>query len=468
MKYSQPTSRRRGTTARWVAGSVLLPMTVLGACSVDEILRVEDPDVVRIENLTTVEALPAVFGAVLSEFQLAFSGSGGTEGLAQMGGLFTDELLNAESFPTRIEVDKRQIDMVNGTMLGIYRTVQRARATAETASDRFATLDPTNARRPEVLSLGGYTYILIAENYCSGVPFSTVNADGSFSYGPSETTTEALNRAIAKFDSAIALTSPSSDAGRLARVGKARALLNLNQPAAAAAVVTPSAVPTSFRYQIEHSDNTARQYNGVFSFAENARRFSVPEREGGNGLPFRTIGQTDARNPVRNKTIGFERSTRLWVSAKYQDRGSPVTLASGVEARLIEAEAALRAGNLVVYLAKLNEARANAETYSFAPPIENTTSRPGPILAPPATEAEQVDLLFRERAINLFLTGTRLGDLRRLVRQYGRPQDTVFPTGNYPRPAVGGVYGNDVNFPIPFEENNNQNPEGKTCLNREA
>jgi hypothetical protein len=71
--------------------------------------------------------------------------------------------------------------------------------------------------------------------------------------------------------------------------------------------------------------------------------------------------------------------------------------------------------------------------------------------------------MFRERAFWLFGTGHRLGDLRRLVRQYGRGSETVFPTGNY---FKGGLYGTDVNIPVPFEERNNPNFTG--CLDRGA
>ena len=63
----------------------------------------------------------------------------------------------------------------------------------------------------------------------------------------------------------------------------------------------------------------------------------------------------------------------------------------------------------------------------------------------------------------LYLTGHRLGDLRRLIRQYGRTANAVFPTGNLPSP-LAGTYGNDVNLPIPFDERNN--PKFNGCLDR--
>jgi hypothetical protein len=52
--------------------------------------------------------------------------------------------------------------------------------------------------------------------------------------------------------------------------------------------------------------------------------------------------------------------------------------------------------------------------------------------APPtaATNDAAIDLYFRQKAFWTFSRGQRLGDLRRLIRQYGRTQDKVFPTGN--------------------------------------
>ncbi|MGI9627811.1 MAG: hypothetical protein ACR2QM_13320, partial [Longimicrobiales bacterium] len=84
-------------------------------------------------------------------------------------------------------------------------------------------------------------------------------------------------------------------------------------------------------------------------------------------------------------------------------------------------------------------------------------------LTDPGTLDAQVDLLFSERALWLFGTAHRMGDLRRLIRQYGRTEDAVFPTGAYHK---GGVYGDDVVFPIPFLERENSNFNG--CLNSAA
>jgi hypothetical protein len=71
-----------------------------------------------------------------------------------------------------------------------------------------------------------------------------------------------------------------------ARVGRARALVNLARfPDAATAVAT---VPADFKFELQHSDNTARQNNGVWALSINGGRWGVAEKEGRNGLAFRT------------------------------------------------------------------------------------------------------------------------------------------------------------------------------------
>jgi hypothetical protein len=59
----------------------------------------------------------------------------------------------------------------------------------------------------------------------------------------------------------------------------------------------------------------------------------------------------------------------------------------------------------------------------------------------------------------------RLGDMRRLIRQYGRAQDQVFPIGKFHKPG-GASYGTDVNLPVTDNEKTNPNFTG--CIDRNA
>jgi hypothetical protein len=60
----------------------------------------------------------------------------------------------------------------------------------------------------------------------------------------------------------------------------------------------------------------------------------------------------------------------------------------------------------------------------------------------------------------MYLTAHRVGDLRRLIRQYNRGAESVFPTGAY---FKGGPYGADVSVPVPQAEQNNPNFKASAC-----
>lgn len=449
---------------RTILGVALSSAAGLAACNQDKLLVAPTPDVVLPKDISGPAALPNAYAAAIGDFQVAYAGGYGNgldnnEGLAQMSGLLADELTNAETFNTRIEVDRRATKVINATTLQTFQDIQRARATADLVASRFRQFDPKNPQGAEIQALAAFTYVLLAEDYCNGVPTSKVNDDGTFTFGQGQTGQQLLTVAIAKFDSAIATATANNGATalNLARIGKGRALLDLNKPAEAAATV--AAVPSTFNYSIEHDENTGRENNAIFTFNYLESRFSVGDHEGTNGLPF--VSLNDPRMPVIDAGVGFDGETELFLTTKYAERKSPTPLALGTEARLIEAEAALRTNDLATFGNKVNDARAHALTYSVdGAPTSQPLPSPAPIAqgAIPATAAGQQDLLFQERAIDLFLTSHRLGDMRRLIWQYGRNSETVFPKGPYEpdnTSKAGTNFGTDVNFPIPSEESNN-------------
>ena len=132
------------------------------------------------------------------------------------------------------------------------------------------------------------------------------------------------------------------------------------------------------------------------------------------------------------------------------------------DAPLIQAEAQLKAGRPDQMIETLNALRAAAQRLGTVttPTTGATALRP---LADPGTEEGRVNLLFREKAFWTFRRGQRLGDLRRLVRQYGRTPENTFPQGVHYR---GGTYGPDVNLPVPQDEI--YNPKFKGCIDRNA
>jgi hypothetical protein len=422
------------------------------ACSIDKILKVEDLDVATPGSLNTAAALPILLGGAVANFHAAFIGTGnGNESSGQVGysGLLSDELRSSDTFPTRNQVDQRTITTDNSSNEAQFILLSQARAAAQIASVRFKQFGPNDPGLALAYALDGYSTILFGEDYCSGVPFSTLTDAGATIYGQPLATTEIFQRAITKFDSALAAPGITAQYKNLALVGKARAQLDLGQFAAAG--TTAGQVTPGFVYNVESSLTTSNQYNGFYTFNINVKRLTLVDSEGVNGLDY--LSSNDPRITYKDtSSAAFDKTTNLIVSHKYPKRDSPAVLASYTEAQLIVAEAQLAAGNYATpttgTLAILNTLRA---TVGLAP------------LAPAVGATAQQNQLFRERAFWLYLTAHRLGDLRRLVRQYNRNPESVFPTGAF---FKGNTYGPDVNFPVPDVEKNNPNFHG--CLDRNA
>jgi len=493
-------------------------LLALPAAACEGLLDVADEDVTKDEFLENETAIPALRAAVVGDFIPAY------EQLMVHGGMLGDEYRFSETFPTRFQIDLRRMNANNGTLLDLFALATTAGATADFVSERYNLADPGGAavlERAEAKSLGGYALLALAENYCSGVPISRVNRSSGgqleFRYGAPLTTTQLVDSAIARFDAALALlpgnagSTATQSQRNLARVGKARALLYRGNGDAAAAAAVVAQVPDNFTFQLEHSDNSTAEESFPWFFNISNERVSLSNNEGGTfvdddddgvieynefrktsaeGLPFLEAGgptQPGGRDPrvlwrrrgtVANpeSNLGFDGVTPLYDALKYQDRTSFTVLASGVEARLIEAEAQFRAGNAAGMIATLNALRAQVQplmqllsaNYPNQQQLAGYQPGQGAVLAPlalPATAAEQRDLLFRERAYWLYLTGHRLPDMRRLVRQYGLNQAQVFPTGTHPK---NQAYGTDVNFPIPVQEQNNPTSGAGQCIDRAA
>ncbi len=469
MTFSFETSRR--TVGLLLTGVSL----VLAGCNVDKTLTVRDPDVANPNSLNDITVLPTLRASTISDLEVAM-GAGGEDGVVTEGGLLADELIWAETFPTRGEMDQRNTNPINGTLSVIYNSLQRARATADRTSAAYYKLAPTLPGRAEVQAIAGFTYIMLAENYCNGVPVSDfdVNA-GTFQLGTPQTGVQLFTTGLAKLDSARAgldsTVAGNASIVNLIRIGRGRVLLNLNRPVDAAAAVT--LVPTTYKYTLFHSENTARQNNGIFLPTLNFPRFSVSGNEGVNGLRFR-LDSSDARvyaprgrGLAFSPSVGADNLTPMFVQTKYASRSANFSFADGVEARLIEAENLARSGG--AYVGILNTLRASLptlltntpgpSTLLLNTPVVTTTSLPA--LTAPTTQADQVSQVFQERAYWLFLTGHRLGDMRRLIKHLNRNAESVFPSGGY---FKGGTYGVDVNYPVPFQETNN--PNFTQCLDR--
>ncbi|HEX6058389.1 MAG TPA: hypothetical protein VFZ11_05170, partial [Gemmatimonadaceae bacterium] len=132
-RLSRPVAARRLIRAGLASAAAI---ALLG-CNVDELLQVEDPSVVTPGTIRDPSVLPTVLAGAVGDFAAAYSGTSAQEGQILTSGLLADEWLHAGTFPTRVEVDKRSIQVTNTTMQGVFRTLSQARVAAERAARLF-------------------------------------------------------------------------------------------------------------------------------------------------------------------------------------------------------------------------------------------------------------------------------------------------------------------------------------------
>ncbi len=425
------------------AGIALLAGLVLAACS-DALLDYEDPDI--ISSVNSASGAIALKNGVLERLVTVTTGEtpSSHESLIFFGGLLADEWRSGDSFVERNSTDQRAISEANAFLAEQMLYLNRVRTQGRQAIDALRQYSPVpSSNIGHMFALTGFVENLAGEHFCNGLPFSDVVA-GQFVFGGPITVDSAFVRAAAWSDSALKYIEGADGAlvANLARVVKGRSLLNRGRFAEAAAAV--AGVPIEYEYLVTHSANTV--VNELWSINVGQKRYVVADRDGGNGLPF--VSAQDPRVTTAGSGLSFDSQTPFVGQTMY-GQFDPVALATGIEARLIEAEAALRAGDATSWLARLNLARATRN--DLAP------------LADPGDAAGRENLTFSERAFWMFGTGHRLGDLRRLIRQYGRTAETIFPTGAYPK---GGNYSTDVNIPLSADEANN--PEFAGCADRTA
>jgi hypothetical protein len=239
------------------------------------------------------DSLPILLAGAIGDFAVAYGGNNFEDGIILLTGLMADELLQSSGYSTNVDVDQRKSS--SALSENVYRDLQRARASAEQVVGAYQSFDSTGVGGLYGRNLAGFAYVLLGEAFCSGIPFSQAELDGAVKYGPAESRSQVLGRAVAAFDTAIAigqsLQPDDSVAGdsiaaqiNLAQVGRARALLELDDFAEAGAEAAN--VPDGFAWLLEYSNNSSREVNGVNYHTSNLRDYSVAGSEGVNGIAF--------------------------------------------------------------------------------------------------------------------------------------------------------------------------------------
>jgi len=455
------------------------------ACSTKSLLDAPDPDLIAPPDLATPEGANALRIGALQRWRFSTGGdnTNGQESTWLTGGLLADEWATSSTFVQNDELDERRIKLDNATVTFDFRKLNRVRTAVNQALPGMYKWRPTETTNiAELYFARGNAEMQLASDFCNGIPLSdasTATSPTDIKWGDQLTVAQVFQVAIATLDSGLALASGTADSTvkviQGLKITKARALLGLGGAAnVAAAAALVAGIPTDSAYR--HTYAATSGSNALWGQPRSSRRYNVGDNIEGNAhdivvannLNF--FSAKDSRVPsaytISSKGdttksqdgLIYSRTTTIW------GQETPVMVTSGIDARLIEAEAAFQSGNYLApvtgTLAILNTLRASTHNLGAINSAVMTA------LTDPGTDSARVAQLFREKAFWTFSRGQRLGDLRRLVRQDPYKQwfnvGNSFPSGTHYR---GGVYGTDVNLPVPQDEFKN-NPNFKGCLDR--
>ncbi len=317
----------------------------------------------------------------------------------------------------------------------------------------------------------GFAEMQLASDFCNGIPLSD-GAERDRDARQAAAGEGRVRRRLASFDTAMSMSTATDAAtviiNRAARIAKARALLGMGLSNAAAAAALVTGIPTNFRYDVTASltggnntlwDQPASQNRYIIGdsitgkdrsiLVKNADSVLLGERPPRSGalqdrLERQGHDQGAGRRHVRHRgrqPVGSDHRRgphRRHRRAADRGRGG-----------------AARRATPATMMTILNALRAAPQQIT-APSPTATGTHPGwttPVmtaLTDPGTTDGRVNLLFREKAFWTFGRGQRLGDLRRLIRDYGRAADGSnaggYPIGTHYK---GGVFGVDLNCRSP-------------------
>lgn len=437
---------RRGAPA-----VVALTLALSGCDWVDSLLEANNPAEIREEQLDD-----ATLANVLSNSPIGALSAMFDDPIIWRGSMITDEQVSGINWEGTARVSQRILPYDAGDANTMFRQLSRYRFLSDSISGRLRTLLPNPAadrRMALVLAHSGYAYTLMAEYMCE----ATLNV-GDKLYTP----VELARMAIPKFEEAITVATaagPSAvDVLNFARVGLARAALTAGDKTKVMAAAQN--VPYTYAYWVEYQlTNLNNALTGQVTGSNHTLGIHPRWLPGTWGTTLPASAVTDPRVPHRlDARLGHNQLTRLYTPFQPQqfskwngrsiaenggianmplfDNDTDIKFASGLEAmhHYYEAAGPNGTGPRGTTLAFVNERRAAGR-------------QPAVTLSGDALMSE----LRTQRFKDLFLTGFRLGDLRRYERQGINDPLHTFPSGPHPN-VEWGQYGDAKCWPLPIAE----------------
>ena len=397
-----------------------------------DLLTVTNPGALQEGQLTDPALEQFMVNGAIGEFQYAFGY------YSMWSGVLADETYTDHTNVAVREFSLHNFTDTNGQNEGVFENLSRAIASADDAVTRLKALlgagAGTSLNVARVLAYGGYSYTLLGEGFCEAPVHLSAGLPSA----------ELLKRAVAHFDSAVTIATayaavPGTTAANIAlatdiitmsRVGAARASLKSGDLAKAKTYA--ALVPTAYEKLAYYSANSVRENNILNAGIRTSGAWMSM------AAPF--LGLNDPRAPqATTQRLGLN-SNPIWIPgrpsqysgwtatgpAQTLDITNHIRFASGLEARYIETEVD----------------GPNAAMLTFV----NTRRAVGGKAAVNLTGAALLAEFRMQRAIDFYLTGQRLGDLRR----YAAAGSDLFPTGKYP--VFPDPYGANKCFIVPLSE----------------
>lgn len=354
----------------------------LAGCS--DFLTVRDPEVIDVDALDPVADAAILAGSAQQNFAAAYGW------LIMYSSWFVGETDVAETFPTRNEFGRRDVVAQNGSLnADTWAPLSLAASSAYLVLDLALPTPTTNLNYARARTFLGFSYVFMAEHFCQG----TVRA------GPALTTAAMLDSAVAQFTEAITIgnainSAVSLDLARASMVGRARAHLQAGRKPQA--VTDANAVPAGFNFNLVYVDdlaNRTRLSNRLWQFVADRGSIAI--------APSWRV--TDPRIPQRvapsnllpqDAFYSQDRGVPYVIQNKYPAFGSPIRLASKLEADYIAAEGTGTTAMLTLITARR---AANGQ----------------PAYSGGVDDASVLREFENQRGREFFLEGKRLGDFRR-------------------------------------------------------
>jgi hypothetical protein len=422
---------RRGTTL-----AILACGLAVSACR--NALDVANPRVIDESQLNNAALINTLLNSSVFAVQTNYSE------FVWNSAIITDEALNATNDYRSGELSQRIVELAQGNV-GPYALLQFTRATADSSAGRIRALVTQQAgdlRLARALAYAGYSYVFLAEFICTA----------PLNRGPLVTDDSLEKIALSRFNEAITDATPADSGSTklaadtilaLARVGAARASLNLGDKTGAATFA--SLVPPNFVIYVDYvlSGNTSLENTLWGRISGQNKQLGVhPLMQGLNDRRVRYVTKAVlGHNQLTQLNVPYSPRTFSTFGASPTDSQplqaySKIELASGLEAQYILAEAQ---GPNAATIALVNARRAFGGEQPLGPTDDVMAA------------------LREEKRRDFFLGARRLGDLRRYKAQ---GVGDFFPTGPHPT-TQWGLYGSATCYIITLDEiNSNPNVAG--------